>query len=164
MNVKQLAATLLAGLIVTAGAAGAVAAAPGNGVAPDDTGPNDNANATADAAEDDPMNASDDAEDDESMNDSADADEDAADAADADQADAADAADERRGPPTNMPEQVPDHVVEIHELINGHLEGAISDLGGAISDVTPDDEQSDETADEEQADANASATPTDVPA
>jgi len=153
MNVKQLAATLLAGLIVTAGAAGAVAAAPGNGVAPDDTGPNEDANATADAAEDDPMNASDDAEDDESMNDSADAAE-----------DAADAADERRGPPTDMPEQVPDHVVEIHELINGHLEGAISDLGGAISDVTPDDEQGDETADEEQADANASATPTDVPA
>ena len=114
MILKRYAAMLLAALVVTAGAAGAVAAAPGSGNAPDDAGPNENAN---DAATDD------------------------ADGSDGDASSAgnASAADERRGPPTDMPEQVPDHVGEIHSLINQFINGSVSDLGSAVSDVTPDD-------------------------
>ena len=118
MSLKRYAAMLLAALVVTAGAAGAVAAAPGSGNAPDDAGPNENANdAAADAADD--------------------GDGDASDASDANDASAAD---ERRGPPTDMPEQVPDHVGEIHDVINQFIDGSVSDLGSAVSDVTPDDE------------------------
>ncbi|PSQ19698.1 hypothetical protein BRD04_09770 [Halobacteriales archaeon QS_9_67_17] len=118
MSLKRYAAMLLAALVVTAGAAGAVAAAPGSGNAPDDAGPNENANdAATDAADD--------------------GDGDASDASDANDASAAD---ERRGPPTDMPEQVPDHVGEIHDLINQFIDGSVSDLGSAVSDVTPDDE------------------------
>ena len=122
MSLKRYAAMLLAALVVTAGAAGAVAAAPGSGNAPDDAGPNENANdAATDAAEDD-------------------SDGDASSAGNASDANDASAADERRGPPTDMPEQVPDHVGEIHDLINQFIDGSVSDLGSAVSDVTPDDE------------------------
>ena len=121
MSLKRYAAMLLAALVVTASAAGAVAAAPGSGNAPDDAAPNENAN---DAATD----AADDGDDASSADNASDA------------SDANDAADERRGPPTDMPEQVPDHVGEIHDVINQFIDGSISDLGSAIGDVTPDDE------------------------
>ncbi len=39
-----------------------------------------------------------------------------------------------------MPEQVPDFVTDIHELVNQKRDGALGDLGAAISDATPDDE------------------------
>lgn len=45
-----------------------------------------------------------------------------------------------RGPPTDMPEQVPDFVTEIHETINTFLSGELDgDLGSAIAEITPDD-------------------------
>ena len=64
------------------------------------------------------------------------------------------AADDKRGPPTDMPEQVPDFVTEVHELINQKLDGTLEDLGDALSAATPgedaDDEQSaDGDADEQ---------------
>jgi hypothetical protein len=40
------------------------------------------------------------------------------------------------GPPTDVPEQVPDHVVAIHELIQQHIDGVLEgDLGAAVSNV-----------------------------
>lgn len=53
--------------------------------------------------------------------------------------DTAERAAEGKGPPVDMPEQVPDHVTEIHETIRPFLEGS---LGDAISDITPDDDES----------------------
>lgn len=47
---------------------------------------------------------------------------------------ATDAAGER-GPPSSLPEQVPDRVSEIHSLIDRFLGGGLSDLGDAVSDV-----------------------------
>lgn len=137
MSLKRYAAMLLAALVVTAGAAGAVAAAPGSGNAPDDAGPNENADdAATDAADD--------------------SDGDASDASDANDTSAAD---ERRGPPTDMPEQVPDHVGEIHDLINQFIDGGISDLGSAVSDVTPDDESDAATDGDASSTESASETP-----
>ena len=141
MSLKRYAAMLLAALVVTAGTAGAVAAAPGSGNAPDDAGPNENAN---DAATDD------------ADGDSAES----TDNADASDEGNASAADEQRGPPADMPEQVPDHVGEIHSLINQFIDGSVSDLGSAVSDVTPDDEN-DATDD---GDASSAGSATETPA
>lgn len=58
-------------------------------------------------------------------------------------------ADDKRGPPTDMPGQVPDFVTEIHDLINQHIDGSLDDLGAAISDVTPDESDGAEDADGE---------------
>ncbi|MFC7046753.1 hypothetical protein ACFQH6_16270 [Halobacteriaceae archaeon GCM10025711] len=42
----------------------------------------------------------------------------------------------RQGPPTEMPANVPDHVSEIHVLIQNYLDGDLSgSLGSAISDL-----------------------------
>lgn len=48
---------------------------------------------------------------------------------------------EERGPPTDVPEQVPDFVSPIHEEILKHLNGDISgaELGEVISNLTPGD-------------------------
>jgi hypothetical protein len=142
MNLRQLAATLLAVTIVTAGAAGAVAAAPGN--APDDAG-----------------SQSDDAQDDDHPDD---ADADAMNEhAEADRANASDRATEgpdgnasvpagsagERGPPSELPGQVPAHVGEIHSSISSYLDGSIDDLGQALADVTPGEDTEDADADEE---------------
>ena len=64
-----------------------------------------------------------------------------------------------RGPPTDMPEQVPDHVGEIHGLINQFIDGSVSDLGSAVSDVTPDDESSDANDGDASSTESASETP-----
>lgn len=43
-----------------------------------------------------------------------------------------------RGPHVDLPEQVPDHVEQIHELIRRFLSGDLDgSLGGAVSDATP---------------------------
>ncbi|WP_435345926.1 hypothetical protein [Haloarchaeobius sp. HRN-SO-5] len=45
-----------------------------------------------------------------------------------------------QGPPVDMPDQVPHHVVEIHYEIRDFLDGYFSGtLGDAISELTPDD-------------------------
>jgi hypothetical protein len=58
-----------------------------------------------------------------------------------------------------MPEQVPDHVGEIHDLINQFIDGGISDLGSAVSDVTPDDESDAATDGDASSTESASETP-----
>lgn len=40
-----------------------------------------------------------------------------------------------RGPPADLPEQVPDHVSEIHDLIRGFMDGSVENLGEQISAV-----------------------------
>lgn len=47
----------------------------------------------------------------------------------------------QRGPPADLPSQVPDFVGEIHDLIRQHVSGSLDGvLGHEISDVTPDNE------------------------
>ncbi|WP_340102117.1 hypothetical protein [Salinibaculum salinum] len=60
--------------------------------------------------------------------------------------------DDRRGPPTDMPEQAPDFVSQIHELVHQHLDGDLDNLGEQVSDLVGAD---DEEADEEQDDADS---------
>jgi hypothetical protein len=43
-----------------------------------------------------------------------------------------------RGPPETLPEQVPDHVAEVHDRIRRFLSGDLGGpLGESVSDVTP---------------------------
>ena len=75
----------------------------------------------------------------------------------------ADAAGER-GPPDDLPSQVPDHVSEIHDLIRQHLSGDLTgSLGDAISEVTPggDDDDSDAADDDGESATDDSANVTD---
>lgn len=140
MTVSKPAALVLVAVLVTAGAA---AATPGN--------------APANSAADDHEQASDyrfdeaaDAGDTSKRND-----ENTTDAGDDGAANTADAADENaqaassaqariddaRGPPTDLPEQVPDHVAQIHQLIIDFLSGDLDGiLGPNVSDATPDDD------------------------
>jgi hypothetical protein len=67
------------------------------------------------------------------------------------------AADDKRGPPTDMPAQVPDFVTEIHELINQNLDGSLQGLGEALSAATPGEDadagdEQDEDSDDSQSD------------
>jgi hypothetical protein len=117
MTRTKLVAVAFAALLVTVGTA---AAAPGN--APVDVGADDQYDDHADAADE---NA---ADDDDAANESA----------DGRPADAAEDAD-RRGPPADLPAQVPDHVGEIHDLIRSFLGGDDGSLGESVSDATPDD-------------------------
>jgi hypothetical protein len=39
------------------------------------------------------------------------------------------------GPDGGLPEQVPDHVSEIHDRIDSYLNGSIDDLGGSLSEL-----------------------------
>lgn len=53
---------------------------------------------------------------------------------------AADAANGSQGPPVDLPEQVPDFVSDVHEVIGNHVDGAIEgaqSLGETISAMTP---------------------------
>lgn len=54
----------------------------------------------------------------------------------------ADAADDRTGaigPADGLPEQVPDHVSDIHDAIGSFLDGSIDSLGESVSDLRSDD-------------------------
>ncbi|AGN01869.1 hypothetical protein L593_09620 [Salinarchaeum sp. Harcht-Bsk1] len=63
--------------------------------------------------------------------------------------------DGEQGPPTDMPEQVPDHVVQIHQTINDFLTGEVDDLGAAISDIVGDDAgDADEDAESDDGDSD----------
>jgi hypothetical protein len=46
-------------------------------------------------------------------------------------------ADAARGPPADLPAQVPDFVSDIHDAVRTHVEGTIADLGDVISGLTP---------------------------
>ncbi|WP_049934790.1 hypothetical protein [Haloplanus natans] len=135
MTRTKLVAVAFAALLVTVGT---VAAAPGN--APVDVGADDQYDDHADAAADNADDASED--DDAAANESndgqpADA---AADNADGAAPDAAAESADRRGPPADLPAQVPDHVSAIHDLIRSFLGGDHDgSLGESVSDATPDD-------------------------
>lgn len=59
---------------------------------------------------------------------------------------ASDDASERRGPPVDMPGQVPDHVSQIHQTIADWLDGdRDGSLGDRISDIVGGDDAADET-------------------
>ena len=147
MKLKTTAVFAVIALMLTAGAAAAMPgsapdhAADGENEMPDDQPP-EQADANASAADSH-------ADENES--------------ADADDADNASerrdgAAAGERGPPQDMPEQVPDHVSSIHDLIRTFLHGdGDGNLGEQISDVTPDDEEADGNA---TASPDATATPT----
>lgn len=45
--------------------------------------------------------------------------------------------DDRQGPPTDLPEQVPDHVSAVHEAIGEFLDGGVDSLGDRVSELTP---------------------------
>ncbi|WP_226021822.1 hypothetical protein [Halomicrobium salinisoli] len=117
MTLKTIAGAVLALLVVT----GTAAALPGAAPAQADDHANDDAAAAADAD---------------------------ADSADADDANASESGDanaradnaERRGPPTDLPDQVPDFVGDVHDLIDQKLAGDLTgSLGEQISSVTPDE-------------------------
>lgn len=159
MNVSKLAALALVAVLVTAGAA---AAMPGN--APDHSGAADHEQASdhpsveaADAGDD----RADGAGDDEAADASEINDGNATDASDDGTENAATAAggnaqaagpaqarsDEARGPPTDLPQRVPDHVAQIHQLILDFLSGDLDgNLGPSISEATPDDATAENTA------------------
>lgn len=76
----------------------------------------------------------------------------------------ADAADERngQGPNVDLPDQVPDHVSGIHDRVSSFLNGGLDgSLGEAISDVTPDDDESDEADDTDESNEADEAEQTD---
>lgn len=41
------------------------------------------------------------------------------------------------GPPSDLPGPVPEFVGDIHETIDGFLDGTVENLGKAVSDLTP---------------------------
>ncbi|PSP50433.1 hypothetical protein BRC75_00905 [Halobacteriales archaeon QH_7_69_31] len=136
MNPKQIAALALSALLLTAGL-GAVAAQPpadaqNNQTYDEDRGEEYAANASANGSGS--ANASANASD--RGNGSA----------------TAEDAREGQGPPTDVSEHVPDHVVEIHVLVNQFLDGELETaLGPAIVDVTPDDgNETDDGVDENE--------------
>lgn len=136
MNLSKLAAIALAALLVTAGAA---AATPGN--APDHSGADEHEQASEHQPDttDNSTNADENATR---------VDEDAADMRENSEASSNQRADAAQGPPTDMPGQVPDHVVEIHRLILNFLSGDLDGpLGPSVSDVTPDEDSGNATAD-----------------
>ncbi|MDS0476407.1 hypothetical protein [Natrinema sp. 1APR25-10V2] len=65
-----------------------------------------------------------------------------------------------QGPNVDLPDQVPDHVSEIHDRISSFLSGTLDgSLGDAISDVTPadgDEENADDTSDDDTSDDDTS--------
>lgn len=150
MKRTALAAIGLAVLLVTAGLA---TAAPGTTTTPAD-GPNEHANDAAQAGDDNADHADENATDGHEKAD----DPETAEANESEQSDCtcsddanesavdenatqareenAEANEARQGPPTEMPANVPDHVSEIHVLIQDYLGGDLSgSLGSAISDL-----------------------------
>lgn len=61
------------------------------------------------------------------------------------------------GPSDGLPEQVPDHVSQIHEAITSFLNGSISNLGEALSAILGGDQAADDAgddADDEESEAD----------
>jgi len=70
-----------------------------------------------------------------------------------------------RGPPVDLPSQVPDFVGELHQAIgqflDGDLAGSLGETLSGLSGLTPDENNSDQpAADDETATPDATATPT----
>lgn len=120
MNALKIAAIGVAVLVISAGA---VVATPGN--APDGTPAGENADGQTNNSDqtDAPANETD--------------------AGNADHG--AEVGD--RGPPTSLPDPVPDFVGNIHDTIRGFIDGTIDNLGHAISDIAGG-ENADDDSDE----------------
>ena len=67
-----------------------------------------------------------------------------------------------RGPPVDLPSQVPDFVGDIHDRIGQFLDGDLAgSLGEHLSELTPGDEEPDQSdGDTETTTPDAAATPT----
>jgi len=150
MNVTQIVGVLLAVAVV---AVGATAAAPGNAPtdapsAQGDDHPSDQADAdragTDAAPGDDPADAADVANASDGHENGSVAARSAT-GATGGHGPPADAGE--RGPPTDLPAQVPDFVSQIHETIGQHPDGALEgSLGDHVSDLTPEDAEDGEAA------------------
>lgn len=53
------------------------------------------------------------------------------------------------GPGDGLPSQAADHVSDVHDRINGFLNGSIDHLGESLSDLLSNDDAGEETADED---------------
>jgi len=156
MNARKLLTLAVAATVLVGGVAAVGAATPGN--APADQTPDD-----ADETASDDADGADDADDAETNETDADANETDADAANASEAgpaanaseNASAAAAGERGPPTELPDPVPERVSSIHEGIQSFLGGDVDNLGNALSGLLGDDGERSET-DDETADENAS--------
>jgi hypothetical protein len=136
MKAKQLVTVAVATMLLIGGAAALGAASPGAAANDNATDAHDE-NVPADAGTDD----ADDAED--------------GDAANASEAREDNA--EGVGPSDGLPEQVPDHVSQIHETIESHLNGEVDNLGQALNDLLANDGAADEAADGEDGDESDAA-------
>lgn len=145
MKWKTIAVAALAVLVV---GAGAVMAVPGSAADQAQTHANDHSS----GGSDDPDEATQGTDDHENRSEHADN-------ASEQPAVAQDAPD-RRGPPTDMPSQVPGHVLEIHETINSWLSG---DLDGSLGDALSDLLGGTDNADAAQDDGDDPETPTPEP-
>lgn len=131
MRAKQLITVAVATMLLIGGAAALGAASPGAAA-------NDNA---TDAPDDNMSDAAEDADDE------------------------ANVSEERKGnadgvgPSDGLPEQVPDHVSEIHETIDSFLSGEVDNLGQSLNDLLSDGEAADgdEDADADDADSEEDA-------
>lgn len=161
MVARKILAALLAVAVLTAGVGAVTAGSPPDGVPaeePDDETPDDADDARENADDDD------DAGENETETDGEQTAADAREGAGAD-----DNQTERRGPPedvgvgqagppVDMPDPVPDFVVEIHSTIGDYLEGGLDSLGDAVSSITPgDDGESEAPEDGQPVEGNESA-------
>lgn len=152
-SIKTLGA-LLAVLVVASGAA---AAAPGNAPA-DAPVENDSSDAQAqDQMREETANSSE-ANDTESDEPETDSDEEDRAGERPEQAGPPEAVDDRRGPPVNMPAQVPGFVSDVHQIVTEHLAGGIDGLGERIGDLTPGGDEADADADDPARPDDASLT------
>ena len=138
MRLKQVAALALSALLLTAGVGAAMAQsgnAPSDAQAdeqPDDTeDPGDGYAANASASGDASANGS--AGDDAPANASANGNASASAAARGNGTNTSEDARDGQGPPSDMPEDVPDRVVEIHVLIQSFLDGELEAPSGPRS-------------------------------
>jgi hypothetical protein len=58
------------------------------------------------------------------------------------------------GPSDGLPEQVPDHVSEIHDRIDSFLNGSIEDLGGSLGELLGNAETAEESTDDGDGEAD----------
>ncbi|WP_336036288.1 hypothetical protein [Halobacterium yunchengense] len=133
MTARKLLALLVAATALVGGVAAAGAATPADGQASDQTPDGPDANAPDDAGGSDADTA-----ENQSTSEDADGSDENANADENDEA--------ARGPPSELPDQVPDHVSEVHDRIGSYLDGEIDNLGHALSDLLGDDGDSGDEA------------------
>ncbi|WP_277553884.1 hypothetical protein [Halobaculum limi] len=63
--------------------------------------------------------------------------------------------DAQAGPPTDLPEQVPDFVSQIHDQIRSFIDGSVDNLGDAVSGIAGGENA--DSGDEQSADSDDAA-------